>query len=223
MTHSARVTHSLILSTRNSDESIVREQFDPEQRAVLEALRIELTKEGIDIQRPKYLYDNRDRLTIYVQYHAPDNTKVPKYTHTIGVFFFGDTLHASATFAGDGDPVAGAPHIRRIIQELNRRMEKQWQRAQKQTKVRDLQKRSVKLQIEALAERMKFQYTMRPMKNKVVLVVKVDKQRSMYVDIPFSRIQECIDEVEQLIDNVHDLYERGIRFKVAQTKRGEFD
>jgi len=119
-------------------------------------------------------------------------------------------------------PISGIDHVFRLIDGAKKRLLELRANEQKQKKVKELKTRAIETQVEGLAQRLQFAYRLKRMHTKVVLIVQLDKRQSLFVDIPLGKIQQSIDRIEPLVRHVRELYDEGLRFKIAVSPHGDF-
>ena len=204
---------SLIDASRLPGEAPLRVPPGPEQARQLEALKSAIQPENPDAHLSKW----SGAQALLVQVRIPVEGTYPSYRDSLSlqVTFAGDTLQVLVGYRGDGVPLSGANQLRRLCAAVRERLLAYWRREQKREKIRKLKERAIETQIEALAARMRFAYALRPMRSKVKLIVRLDRQNGLIVDIPHNRIEEIIAGLEPLIETVRALYGHGARFKVA--------
>ncbi|RLC06838.1 MAG: hypothetical protein DRI57_26585 [Deltaproteobacteria bacterium] len=69
-----------------------------------------------------------------------------------------------------------------------------------------------------MAEEQRFAYNLRKYQNKVKLIIQIDKVNGIEIDIPYNRFQKVLNGVGDLIRNIIDLYEQGLKFKIKQVQ-----
>lgn len=119
----------------------------------------------------------------------------------------------------EGVLVESAEQVANILQALEARWIENLKEEKKRSKVRDLKYRSIETQIDAMAQRLQFDYCVTESSMKAVVEIRLDDAYALTVNIPMNRIQACVDELETLIRSVRELYRQKARIKVGQTSR----
>lgn len=167
-------------------------------------------------------YEHKPYLNVNVEINVAHLSRYQR-SEEIRLKFINDVLHLSVGYMGDFQhPIAKLDQVWHVVEGLEKKLHERSARVLKQQKIRDLKTRSVEAQVEDLAQRLQFAYQLTKKHTKLVLVVKLDDQRSLYVDIPLAKIQETLDGLETLIREVKELYIQGLRFKIAQSPYGKF-
>jgi hypothetical protein len=84
----------------------------------------------------------------------------------------------------------------------------------KKQKMRDLKTQGILAKFKQIAAEDGFDYTYEQSTTKVVLSIKLPKNKTLHVDVPFSNFQEVMQNVRDLIKNVEELTGKGISFRV---------
>ncbi len=168
-------------------------------------------------------YESKPYLSINVEINARHLSEYQS-SEEIELKFIKDVLHVSVGYSSQlGRPIAKLEQVWHVVEGIKKKLRERNARAQKQQKIRDLKTRSVEMQVEDLAQRLQFAYQLTEKYTKMVLVVELDDQRSLYIDIPLAKIQETLDGLETLIREVKELYIQGLRFKIALSPYGKFE
>jgi hypothetical protein len=165
----------------------------------------------------------KPQMTVDVHIDTPSRYSVYSSSHSLRLTFVNDELRVGSIYAHNlYIALTNIEQLWQLIESLRKKLNERNAREQKQQKIRDLKTRSIETQIEDLAQRLQFAYQLTRKHTKVILAVKLDPQRCLFVDIPLGKIQETIERLESLIEQVRVLYAEGLRFKIAQAPYGHF-
>ncbi len=115
-------------------------------------------------------------------------------------------------------PVTDISQVLKIITELDKRHDKMYSNRLKKAKVINLKKSSVISTIKLLAKELNFEYSLSTnFEQKIKLFVKLDDSSQLEIDIPYSRFQEVLSGLRNLIESVTSIYEQGLKFKVKHS------
>lgn len=207
---------SLIKASAVEGEPPLRVPPGPAQLAQLEALKAGIQAESAAADLSKW--DKREVLIVRVDLPSLDGEWRYGGSTSLHVHFTDDALEVSDGYKNKGAPLAGLPHLRRLVVAVRERLLEYRRREQKRDKLRKLNERAIEAQVDALAQRHGFTYAIEPKATKVELVVRLDAQNGISIDIPHQRIQEILADLPRLIDNLRALYHTGVRFKVVSTR-----
>jgi hypothetical protein len=84
----------------------------------------------------------------------------------------------------------------------------------KKEKLRDLKTQGILAKFKAIADEDGFEYTYEQSTLKVVLKIKLPRNKALHIDVPFANFQEVMQNVRDLIKNVEELTGKGISFRV---------
>lgn len=202
----------------------IRVQGEREQREFLEEWRREIEKadRACKVQMDQFSYRG-PQMNLYLISNAQGATGSTYGRNELQLFFDKDVLLLRAGYTADHKlPLSSLDQMWEFLDAFRVKLIEKAGQVQKQQKVRDLRARSAELQIEDLAQRLQFAYQIIRKQIKVVLVVQINAQRSLYIDIPLGKLQETIDRLEGLILHVRNLYDEGLRIKIAAPPYGHF-
>jgi hypothetical protein len=101
-----------------------------------------------------------------------------------------------------------------IINEMFKLHEIEEADKKKKQKMRDLKTQGILARFKEIAQEDGFEYSYEQSTTKVILRVKLPKNKALHVDVPFSNFQEVMQNVRDLIRNVEELTSKGISFRI---------
>ncbi len=111
-------------------------------------------------------------------------------------------------------PVSDVEQLIQFLDAVKGKYEEAAGRAAKREKILGLKDKAIESRLKTLAKEQRFAYKLRKYQNKVKLIIQIDKVNGIEIDIPYNRFQEVLNGVGELIRNIIDLYEQGLKFKI---------
>src|SRR5207245_428513 len=119
--------------------------------------------------------------------------------HSLYVYFSGEELQVGPSFGMKGVPLSGMDQLRSIRTAAHEQLEDARRRRQKHEKIRHLKERSIQTQVEAEARRLGFEFVIERMQTKLKLIIRIDEKNGMVLDLPHSRIEEPLQDLERVL------------------------
>jgi hypothetical protein len=186
------------------------------QRAALEALRVQIAGASADAHISTW----NKATTLQVPIALPRGRDDPySFPDRVYVFFSGEEMQVAQEVGPSGVPLAGAPHMRRIIEAVQERLRDQRGRLRKREKLRGLKARFIETQIEAIAARAGVKCTVHPRATRVEARVTFGSRawEGITVHIPYGRAEEVLAELPAIFTAARELYRRGERARATFT------
>jgi hypothetical protein len=118
--------------------------------------------------------------------------------------------------------VSSAEEIADLARQTLQRYARRHAGAKKREKVRRFKSNAIIAQVEKIAAAEKFDYATSVDSQKLRLYVRLSKQEIIEIQIPFSRFEKVLPQVKNTIAMMRDLYQDGLKFKMATTHRLPF-
>jgi hypothetical protein len=185
------------------------------QKEVLNEIKGALT--SLDFFRVKnrkdYWVSGSNKPALEIEYGTSSYWRENKFT----LYFDKDELTLKT--GSFREPVSDTEHLIRFLEAVKKKYRERENRALKRKKLLNLKSKAIESRVRTLAEEMKFDYFLdKYYQNKVKLTIRLDDLDGIEIDIPYNRFQEVLDGVGKTVQNIAELYEKGLKFKVKPVR-----
>jgi hypothetical protein len=182
------------------------------QHATLEVLRTRIARASADAHITTW----NKAPALVVPIALPRGHDDPyTYPDSVYVFFSGDEMRVGQEVGPGGAPLAGAPHLLRIIEAVQERLREGRGRARKRGKLRALKARYIETQVEALAARLGVPCDVNPMPSRVEVFAHFGGYNGVRLHVPYGRAEEVLAKLPPIIEAARELYRRAERTGVT--------
>ncbi len=113
--------------------------------------------------------------------------------------------------------VSKIEHVLLLVEKVLEFFEEQHKKDLKNEKVQKLKIHSILAKLEEIAREDKFEFDHSHNSIRVTLFVKLPKDQSLSIQVPFKSFQEVMQEVRPIIRNILDMSAKGIVFQIAKS------
>ena len=111
-------------------------------------------------------------------------------------------------------PLNNTDQIIQLIEGIDSKRGDAKKRKQKREKVKKLKLKTIESRVKDLAKKFNFKYYFQRYDTKVKLSAKLDEDYGMEIDIPYSKFQNILNELESCIQDSKSLIEKGLNIKI---------
>jgi hypothetical protein len=214
----------IVDATRPPNTPVVHVVGQTDQRTTLETFQKELRIEGVG----SYFLPLESSKALHLKVDIGVGNLLSEadlyynwYHHSLQLEFVQDILQMQCGLSTTKRPVVDVSHIVRIVDTMKTRLQQQWKRKQKRTKVHDLRVRAIELQVLALVTRLDLSCRFERLQTQVwIYIFDRPTQTGIETNIPLDKMpHDRIAILEKNAEEFHkSLQERARRLAALEMR-----